>query len=301
MLLFSSIIALTSTISATDSISNMNYGDIAKKFESGCDSIIAKSVSSISREEQFAPALTLDELTAKPSPDVAAMNRHIEEGIDYSTGTGGLEIPLYSWKVGDFDMKIGLRYRIGAYKVKERAGWTGLGWNLTGGGCVSRDIIGLPDEKYNTNVRSVDQISADSVGYNYLREIEEYRDDYAYDRYSYTCPGAEGSFIIKSGKIIQLPSTDNVIEFTGIENDGVRDFLITTPDGTKYYFTEREKINYRIIPTAFIIPMWIINYQDAVSAWHLSRIESPDGKKWQRIVTIPFLIGLERKQRMVSS
>lgn len=247
--------------------------------EERSDSVPSKvpSASEASDENKFSPVLTLDEVTAMPSPEAWAMSRHLEEGIDHSTGTGTLSIPLYSWDVGDLRMELGLRYRLGAYKVRERSGWVGLGWSLTGGGCVSREIVGLPDEKYGTGIKTAAQISADSEGHKYLQEVEEYRADSGLDRYSYSCPGAEGSFVIVRGKIVQTPETDNKIEFTGTEKDGVRDFLVTTPDGTKYYFTEREKTDFRNIPASLAIPMSQLNYQDAVSAWHLTRIESPGG------------------------
>lgn len=242
------------------------------------DSVPAKAPAvSDEGNSKFSPIFTLDEVTAMPSPEAWAMSRHLEEGIDHATGTGTLSIPLYSWNVGDLKMELGLRYRLGAYKVRERAGWVGLGWSLTGGGCVSREIVGLPDEKYGTGIKTAAQISADSEGHKYLQEVEEYRADSGLDRYSYSCPGAEGSFVIVKGKIVQTPETDNKIEFTGTEKDGVRDFLLTAPDGTKYYFTEREKTDFKNIPASLAIPMFQLNYQDAVSAWHLTRIESPGG------------------------
>ncbi|MDE6399607.1 MAG: hypothetical protein K2L68_01965, partial [Muribaculaceae bacterium] len=261
------------------------------------DSIPVRMMSGSASDNTFSPLLTLDEVTALPSPDVAAMTRHIDEGIDYSTGTGGLSIPLYSWSSGDLQLSIGLQYRLGAYKVKERAGWVGLGWNLTGAGCVTRDIVGLPDEKNDTPIRTDAQIRAGGNGHLYLQEIEEFRADSDLDRYRYSCPGAEGSFVIKSGKIVQTPETDNIIEFHGTERDGVKDFVVTTPDGTRYYFTEREKLAFRIVPGVLTTPMFNLYYQDAVSAWHLSKIESPGGvdvatysyttlPDWQRTETI---------------
>ncbi|MDE6771134.1 MAG: hypothetical protein K2J49_00890, partial [Muribaculaceae bacterium] len=242
------------------------------------DSIPVRMMSRAASDNTFSPLLTLDEVTALPSPDVAAMTRHIDEGIDYSTGTGGLSIPLYSWSSGDLQLSIGLQYRLGAYKVKERAGWVGLGWNLTGGGCVTREIVGLPDEKNDTPIRSDAQIRADGNGHLYLQEVEEFKADSDLDRYRYSCPGAEGSFVIKSGKIVQTPETDNIIEFHGTERDGVKDFMVTTPDGTRYYFTEREKLSFRMETSRATLTMKeFLSYQDAVSAWHLSKIESPGG------------------------
>jgi len=276
MIPISIFLALVSTMTLTGS-STGTAQTATDTIVCPADSIPVKMMVKAVSNNSFSPVFTLDEVTALPSPDVAAMTRHIDEGIDYSTGTGGLSIPLYSWSAGDLKMSLGLRYRLGAYKVKEGAGWLGLGWNLTGGGCVTREIIGLPDEKNNTSIRPVNQISTDENGHLYLQDIEEFKEDSDLDRYRYSCPGAEGSFVIKSGKIVQTPETDNIIEFTGTERDGVKDFLVTTPDGTKYYFTEREKLSFRIVPSMLTTPMFILNYQDAVSAWHLSKIESPGG------------------------
>lgn len=96
------------------------------------DSTVTAVKRAMTTGEPYHPLMTLEDLTVLPSPEAHAMSRHMDEDIDRSTGTGTLSIPLYSWESGDIGMSLGLRYRIVAYKVRERAGWVGLGWNLTG-------------------------------------------------------------------------------------------------------------------------------------------------------------------------
>ena len=46
---------------------------------------------------------------------------------------------------------------------------------------------------------------------------------------------------VKPGwNVLHLPSSPNIIELIGEKSEGVYNFRITTPDGTKYEFCERE-------------------------------------------------------------
>lgn len=231
--------------------------------------------------ESLMPPLTLEQLTVPPSPEAWAMSRHTDETVDLATGTGRLDIPLFSWQAGDLTMSMSLSCRLGAFRAREAGGWIGLGWTLNGGGCVTRTIMGLPDEQGPLDIKASSWIGSTShseESLQYIKDIEDMRVDAMADRYSYSCPGASGEFLVIGGEIIQTPVSDNTIEFTGTERDGVRDFLVTTPDGTRYYFTEREHVSYRFIASTLSTPYHTPDYTGAVSAWHLTKIVAPGGE-----------------------
>ncbi|MDE7116198.1 MAG: RHS repeat-associated core domain-containing protein [Muribaculaceae bacterium] len=228
--------------------------------------------------DDWRPPVSLPELVAQPSPEAAAMLRHLDEEISYSEGMAALSIPLYEWTAGDILTSISMRYRISGYRIDERAGWTGLGWNLSGGGCVARTIIGMPDEKQPVEIRNTQKINSGTDGHSYFIDLENHKNDAELDRYSYVCAAGSGSFVIKDGAIIQTPRSNNTIEFTGESKDGVRDFAVTSPDGTRYVFTEREHIDYIYNPGGLTTPVRNDRYFNAVSTWHLSYVISPQGE-----------------------
>ena len=236
--------------------------------------VVISTSKAIAQENQaaaFWPTRTAEELAVAPSPEVATMPAYRQAEINYTTGRATLSYPLLEWQVGAYPMAVGLTYRVGAFTTEELAGWIGMGWNLTGTGSVSRVIKGLPDEKVTFDLRD-----SQSVDTTYICDLMDYRKEASLDRYSYNCPGGSGSFVIRQGEIIELPESDNEIEQIGQISEGVRDFRVTTPDGTKYEFTEREHIEYRYLPYCPPANFKSPNY-NAVSTWQLSRIITAEG------------------------
>lgn len=212
--------------------------------------ILLTAVTAPAQEQAapFWPVMTADEMAVAPSPEVATLPESRSAEINVSTGNALLSYPLVQWTVGSYPINIGLSYRIGAFTTDELPGWIGLGWNLTGAGAVTRTVMGQPDESTEFDLRDYQDIDVD-----YLEDLLTYRAESNFDRYNYSFPGATGSFIIKNGHIIQLPESPNRIEQIGEEYEGVRDFRITTPDGTRYEFTEREHVEYHYLPYSLYV------------------------------------------------
>ena len=228
--------------------------------------------------DAWRPPAAVSEMVVAPSPEVAAMLRHTGEEVSYADGTASLTIPLYEWESGDIRTSLTLRYAIRGYRTDERAGWTGLGWHLSGGGCVARTIIGLPDECTEFDMRTAASVASDASGHEYFRDLETHAREAMLDRYSYSCPAGNGSFVIRDGEVIQTPRTDNTIELCGDTTDGVRDFLLTSPDGTRYVFSVREHVDFTYHPLVIAVPARDDSYRNAVSAWHLASVTAPGGE-----------------------
>ena len=211
----------------------------------------------------FRPPMSTDELVNAPSPGVASMPQVRAAEIDLSSGSATLTIPLIDWVVGGSSLGIGLGYRVGAFSTEEQPGWIGLGWNLQGVYAVSRSVAGLPDEYTEFDLRNPENADAE-----YFDRLLKYHADAAIDRYSYTLPGGSGQFTLSpSGTINEFPSSNNLIELIGEKNnDKVRDFRITTPDGTQYEFTERERSTYQYNP-ASLSPGSACPGYEAVTSW----------------------------------
>lgn len=210
---------------------------------------------------------TLSDGTVLPSPEAARMRRYTDHPVALNTGVLSVNIPLYTMSVGGYSLPIALSYHAAGIKADDEHCETGLGWSLLGGGCISRTVIGVPDEQAKSTAYNDDNINT-----SLLVKALHYDADTWYDRYSYSFAGYSGSFIIQGNSIQQLPQTDLDIDFCDSRDEGVRNFFITTPDGDRYYFTEREHTRYNYVPLTYHTFGPNGQSYEAVTAWHLSRI-----------------------------
>ena len=210
---------------------------------------------------------TLSDGTVLPSPEAARMRRYTDHPVALNTGVLSVNIPLYTMSVGGYSLPIALSYHAADIKADDEHCETGLGWSLLGGGCISRSVIGVPDEQAKSTAYNDDNINT-----SLLVKALHYDADTWYDRYSYSFAGYSGSFIIQGNSIQQLPQTDLDIDFCDSRDEGVRNFFITTPDGDRYYFTEREHTRYNYVPLTYHTFGPNGQSYEAVTAWHLSRI-----------------------------
>ena len=210
---------------------------------------------------------TLSDGTVLPSPEAARMRRYTDHPVALNTGVLSVNIPLYTMSVGGYSLPIALSYHAAGIKADDEHCETGLGWSLLGGGCISRSVIGVPDEQAKSTAYNDDNINT-----SLLVKALHYDADTWYDRYSYSFAGYSGSFIIQGNSIQQLPQTDLDIDFCDSRDEGVRNFFITTPDGDRYYFTEREHTRYNYVPLTYHTFGPNGQSYEAVTAWHLSRI-----------------------------
>lgn len=87
-----------------------------------------------------------------PTADVwNFINYGINEPSLY-TGTNTVNIPFYVYRDPDFELPISFSYASNGYRPNMQTGILGLDWSLIVGGYVSREVKGLPDEFYNTDV-----------------------------------------------------------------------------------------------------------------------------------------------------
>ena len=63
------------------------------------------------------------------------------------TGTINYSLPVYTYKDKDFEIPISFDYASNGFQPNMRAGELGLGWMLNAGGCITREIKGIPDEE----------------------------------------------------------------------------------------------------------------------------------------------------------
>ncbi|QWT87678.1 hypothetical protein KBP46_07495 [Chryseobacterium sp. PCH239] len=171
-------------------------------------------------------------LTIK-SPDASQLSKHTDIPTSTHTGTVGIDIPIYTIKVGDFTLPISLKYHASGVKVKETASKVGLGWSLSVGGIsLSKQVLGREDKgkiQY-INPDSFNPVQSNLHDYNLAKSIkEEFSQlDTQPDIYSFSLGNVSGEFYYdSSGKIIQIPFSTVKIEDA---------FVFTDDQGIKYFF-----------------------------------------------------------------
>ncbi|MEA5429119.1 hypothetical protein [Arcicella lustrica] len=242
-----------------------------------------------------------------PSPNASSITKFGDIPVSYYTGTANIDLPLYTIKDGSLQVPISLKYHPSGIRVAQEASQIGLGWALNAGGVIARTINGEDDflsngylSKWSNNslplnstpspliqigYKTANLPSGSNYYFNYgatsvaldCNDADRPSRDYQPDSYSFNFPGGSGKFILtnagevilgeKSSLRIKKLNSSNILYALG----GSVAWEITTPDGTKYLFDEKETY-------------WPAddgsngNYGKHVSSWYLKSITSVTGQ-----------------------
>jgi YD repeat-containing protein len=115
-----------------------------------------------------------------PSSGVAALGKHSEFPMVEKNGLPDISIPLHNIITDNISIPISLNYHGSGIKVAQFATWVGLGWNLTAGGQIIREVKDLPDDE-NFYIKSIAAYRTVSI-YEKLKAIgwlyQEDRDNF---------------------------------------------------------------------------------------------------------------------------
>jgi hypothetical protein len=228
-----------------------------------------------------------------PSPNAASLAKFSDVPVSPYTGTADVSIPIYDIKARGISVPVSLNYHTGGIRVKEEAGWVGLGWALNAGGMISRTIMGLDDfggDYFNTFVPDVtgNLVNAPvyssypldgagtmgKYGYDFFCNDSVYTDqgpknftntfanttvpfDLEADQFSFNFPGHSGKFIISRNGAVVIQKQENLKIL--YETNG-NSFTILDDAGNSFYFVDKD---YSKPSTGGA---------QAISSWLLSRI-----------------------------
>ncbi|MDE7411642.1 MAG: hypothetical protein K2M94_06355 [Paramuribaculum sp.] len=246
----------------------------------------------------FIPKSPIDGMT----PNVASIKRYGDIPVSLYTGTPSISIPLITLQEGSIYLPLELSYH-SAVKADERPGWVGLGWSLSTGGVISREIRDLADETLNGGYMvkckelSLDKANASSVK-NFIWYKERMTIDTEPDKFNFSFPGYSGYFMLDSNgnwivncdralkvEAILNEKTTTVIPFPNkqqhfMANSGelIKGFKIIDDEGTAYFFGS-SAASTAIQPA---IDLTISSRNQACSkfspsAWHLVEIRRTNG------------------------
>lgn len=214
------------------------------------------------------------------SPTAASIAKYGNMPVNYFTGSPNITIPLFNVQSGSLQVPVTLNYQFSGLKVEEIASWVGLGWSLQAGGAVSRTVRGTPDEegygymsptipmkvKYIMD-NLVNPATKDAINW-YLTEAGQGRYDLEPDIFYFNFPGGSGKFFFnqEEQKFFTLPAQKINIGYS------VTGFVITTPDGNRYHFAQKEFTTTN--PPQCSGSLAQAGNSTVTTSWYLSKIEN---------------------------
>lgn len=235
------------------------------------------------------------------SPNSASLGKYVDIPVNYHTGIPNISIPIYNLSVGQLSLPIGLNYHAGGLRVDESASWVGAGWSLNAGGVITRVVKDKPDER-KANNENQDYGYFSDYGLSTVHEaglsVSQYTElyDSEPDLFSFNFNGYSGQFYFNDDRTpMVIPEQDLKIEYVypsgpwtnspGLWGSTlgrcIESFIITTPDGTKYYFgipdtgVESPYCDPIEVTSTFSINIGGL-YSQVISSWYLYKVESPD-------------------------
>ncbi|WP_176842217.1 RHS repeat domain-containing protein [Chitinophaga filiformis] len=193
--------------------------------------------------------------------------------VTLSNGLPGISVPIYTVEENGMQVPISLSYHAGGIKVDEPASWTGLGWSLSAGGAITREVRGLPDDNeaeigFFSFVQTNDYYlnhATSKVRDSVFKEASQGRLDLEPDIFYFNAPGIGGKFAFdqETRTFTSLPQQPVKISRDATFNT----WKILAPDGTSYYFENKETTT-----STTKCDVEVNNFNSVISAWYLSKI-----------------------------
>jgi hypothetical protein len=187
------------------------------------------------------------------SPNASSLGKYIDIPVSYHTGVPNINLPVYTLASGPLKMPVSISYHASGLRVEENDSWVGAGWALNAGGAITRTVKDKPDEKQTSSFSQTHGHFSD-YGFtsNYVQNGSqpEYLYDAEPDLFFFNFGGYSGKFYFNDDRTpVIVPENDLKIEYSytpGQWNTSpgawggfgrcIESFVITTPDGAKYYF-----------------------------------------------------------------
>jgi hypothetical protein len=245
---------------------------------------------------------------------VISVSAQNQVSVDPLTGTVNAAIPVYQISKGNAAVPINLVYGGRGIKPKDVEGSAGIGWYLSAGGQVSRQLRGLPDDCIKDNAQTPNPrlgwiagtnnngtgISNFSIAndnntstcadetsdINYINSNFTGYSDTEPDIFNVNAPGLSCQLIFDKSKKLQVLSYLDIQAYY-IYNGGtglISAFVITNDKGTQYVFDVGELATQTTVPTPGTAVTYFGNtynqYKNGVSFyinWYLSSITDVNG------------------------
>ncbi len=169
-----------------------------------------------------------------PSPTAYEITKYGGHDTRLHTGTFDYVIPLVTLTGQNLELPIKMRYSSNGVQVDQISTWVGMSWTLNAGGCITRMVQDKIDSETSPPIPESLETEHNKVKSQYVNNEDIY--DSEPDVYSYNFQNYSGKFVHNNSE------SDNSfvpIPYEKIKIEKRMDtFLITTPDGVEYYFSD---------------------------------------------------------------
>jgi hypothetical protein len=233
--------------------------------------------------------------TPAGSGNASAASKDAATPVNYYTGIPAISIPIHSYSNHNgLSLDVSLDYFAGGIKVNDLPSSSGLGWNLSTAGVITRTVRGMPDDCESLGFLYHTSVPSDPRG-----DIAEYHKtciDGEQDIFQFNFAGRSGKFYIGRDSSIFLaplskikitvikriiedesttPYTEPKEQYEKLQASlfgTINGFIITTEDGTKYFFQEKETQFTYINKCDQNASYPLMKY---AGAWYLTKIMAP--------------------------
>lgn len=214
-----------------------------------------------------------------PSPEPFAFTKAGLGAVNFSTGAVQSSIPLFELKVNNLSQSVSIDYQSQGTRVDEISSRIGLGWTLNIGGVITRIVRGAPDEMSIQMAEPADLQAQTMATYRYFDyatqadPVNEY--DTQKDEFNFSVGGYSGKFVLDTGNnaVIQSHTNVKIKAYTSYED--YTSFVMTTPDGTKYYFGNNSAFEKTVTHNLYAYS----HYENRIkTSFFLTKIENPAGQ-----------------------
>jgi YD repeat-containing protein len=143
----------------------------------------------------------INKMIPKPvlsSPNAAGLGKFGDYQVSHFTGIPDISIPIFEAKSGSLSVPIVLSYHASGFRPTDIASWVGMGWSISAGGQITRQVNGKPDEEFYLDhpLNPSPDVCSDL---QYLRSAADGTYDTEPDVFGYSYPGRSGKFLLPNG------------------------------------------------------------------------------------------------------
>lgn len=207
-----------------------------------------------------------------PSPEAFSFTKVGEIPVNEVSGNASTDVPIHTFVAGKISVPISISHSGEAVKVDEDNTWTGINWQLSAGGLITRTVNDKADEKTQYGPRLHPE---GSLPHAVLVDLCISTKDSEVDVFNYNFNGYSGSFYFDLNNVARQTKYDKELKIEmisdPISNKSV--IVITTTDGTRYSFggnDASESTRTRFGPGAFL-------NEFVQTAFYLYKIENISG------------------------
>ena len=153
----------------------------------------------------FGQAPVLQSFGGSSTAQTVGAGRYNNSNVNTRTGSNVVTLPLYSVSTGGVSIPVALSYNGRGIRVEQQASFVGLGWNLSFGGVITREVKGHPDFTINAYDFATAQVSSWTPDFvppaNSCKE-EDHRLEIAWTEGKWECLNYGGQFYRREWDIV---------------------------------------------------------------------------------------------------